>query len=487
LITEIIVISGLIKKISSRWLKLGIINENSPQQKGEIYKSSSIGNYLLIIVFIILVNLMTFEQALVPTNVAPIQNFFGFAEDILGSIVAIYTIVLAISTLFFGYLADKFQRINLIVLGSIVWGLCAIFSFYAQTMVQFMVARALAGIGLGTMMPVGFSLLCDIISPGNRSKTFAIWGIATFLGPIAGAIIGAGLYAQFQQTAQNYLWKYPFLFIGVGGLVLAACLILFREPKRAATETLMKDILSKEELSYSYRIKRADLKNIYTRKSNFWLIINFVDTIYPGLLLLWIFDYLTKSFDLEEGILSIELIATVLIIGIGFLAGTIFFSWLGDRRYKTDKSARARIAVYCALLQIPFIACGFIIPLSSSNFWWIATLVAIGLGIDEGIGPNWYASLMDVNIPENRGTMIATATFFDSIGRALGQWFGGLLIVYFISINPAQGEFLALQFATIFLVLQIPFWIPVLKYIRADIQDVNDIIAARAKEMAEKS
>jgi MFS family permease len=112
---------------------LVIINENNPQQKGEIYKSSSIGNYLLIIVFIILVNLMTFEQALVPTNVAPIQSYFGFTEDILGAIVALYTICLAISTLFFGYLADKFQRINLIVLGSVVWGLCAIFSFYAQT------------------------------------------------------------------------------------------------------------------------------------------------------------------------------------------------------------------------------------------------------------------------------------------------------------------------------------------------------------------
>jgi MFS family permease len=337
------------------------------------------------------------------------------------------------------------------------------------------------------MMPVGFSLLCDIISSGNRSKTFAIWGIATFLGPIAGAIIGAGLYAQFQQTAQNYLWKDPFLFIGVGGLVLASILLLFPEPKRAATEVLMKDLLSKEGLSYSYRIKRADLKNIYSRKSNFWLIINFVDTIYPGLLLLWIFEYLTKSFSLEAGILSLELIATVVIIGLGFLIGTIFFSWLGDRKYKTDPSARAKIAVYCALLQVPFIACGFIIPLSSSNFWWIAVLVAIGLGIDEGIGPNWYASLIDVNIPENRGTMIATATFFDSIGRALGQWFGGLFIVYFTLINPAHAEFLALQLATIFLVLQIPFWIPVLKYIKQDIQEVNDIIAARAKEMTKES
>jgi ATP/ADP translocase len=79
--------------------------------------------------------------------------------------------------------------------------------------------------------------------------------------------------------------------------------------------------------------------------------------------------------------------------------------------------------------------------------------------------------------------MIATATFMDSIGRALGQWVGGLLIVYFTLINPANAEFLALQFATIFLVLQIPFWIPVLKYIKRDLQAVEDILGARAKEL----
>lgn len=458
-------------------------NEPIPKKERNIYRSGSVRNYLLIILLVILINLMTFEQALVPTNVAPIQSYFGFAQDILGAIVALYTIALAISTLIFGYLADKVQRLNLIILGSALWAVFAILSFYAQNMTQFMLVRVFAGIGLGALTPVGFSLLVDIVSSANRSKAFAIFGIATFIGAIAGAIIGADLFAQFEQTGQNFLWKDPFLFIGITGLFITAAITLIPEPKRAATEELMKDILSKEGLAYSYRIKRADLKNIYARRSNFWLIINFVDTIYPGLLLLWIFTYLTKSFDLGEGILSLEFITTVLIIAMGYLLGTIVFAWLGDRLYRKDKTARAKIAVYCALLSIPFIVCGFIVPLSTSNFWWIALLIAAGMAVDSGIGPNWYSSVIDVNIPENRGTMIATATFMDSIGRALGQWVGGLLIVHFTLINPANAEFLALQFATIFLVLQIPFWIPVLKYIKQDLQAVEDILGARAKEL----
>ncbi len=427
---------------------------------------------------------MTFDQAIVPTNVVPVQAYFGIGPALLGGIVAGYTIVLAVTTLIFGYLADKTERINLVIVGGTVWAFCVVLSFYSQTIGQFAIARIIAGVGIGSLTPVGFSLLCDIVPTGHRSKAFAVWTIVTFLGAIAGAIIGADIYSQYERTGINFLWKDPFIFAGVIGFFMIAGLILFPEPKRAAAEDVMKDLLSKEGLVYSYRIKRDDLKNIYKRKSNFWLIINFVDTIYPGLIVLWIFSYLGASFNLAEGIMSPELLITLGIVALGFLVGTAIFSWLGDRQFKKgDLSARAKIAVYCALLNIPFIAAGFIVPLSPYNFLWISLLLAIGLGIDQGIGPNWYATLIDVNIPENRGTMIATASFLDNIGRAIGQWVGGLLLVFYMTTQPAQPEFYALRAATWFLVLQIPFWIPVLKYVKGDIQEINDILAKRAKDL----
>jgi len=458
------------------------VSETPPMRK---YKSGSLQNYVLIILFIVLVNLMAFEQALVPTNVAPIQQFFGITEAPLGLIVGFYTLTLAVSTIFFGYLADKTTRVNLMVLGGGVWGLFAIMSFYSaavfQSITLFTIFRIAAGVGLGCLTPVGISLVCDIVATKHRSKAFGVWGIATTIGAIGGAIIGMGVYATFEETGRIDAWQPPFLYIGLMGLFLVAILVLFKEPKRAAADEVLKDLLSKEGLAYSYKIKRADLKFIYTRKSNFWLIINFVDTIYPGLLLLWIFDYLTESFHLGAGALTFEVIYFVGVIGLGFLIGTAFFAWLGDRKFrKGDIAARAKIAVYCAFLTIPFISVGFIVPLSSSNFWWIAILIAFGMAIDSGIGPNWYSTLIDVNVPENRGTMIATATFLDQIGRAIGQMAGGFMIV------ALGSTFLALQWATIFLFLQIPFWIPVLKHVRKDIQEVNDILTGRAEELKEK-
>jgi len=425
---------------------------------------------------------MSFEQGLVPTNVDPIQLQFGIGPEFIGYFVGAYTLTLAVMTLIFGYLTDKQKRINLMLVGAIIWSSCAILSYFSGIIFVnfpvFVIVRVLAGIGLGCMTPVGFSLLTDVISSKSRSKAFAIWGIATLIGAAAGALIGGDLLATFKKTGQIDLWGDPFLFIGVIGMFLIAFLVLFSEPKRAAMEDKLKDLLSKQGLAYSYRIKRSDLKNIYKRRSNFWLIINFVDTIYPGLLLLWVFKYLAESFNLAEGVLTTELLIFLGLVLLGLLVGTVIFAWLGDRLVKKgDIGGRAKVAVWCAILTNPFVIVAFIEPLSNQNFLWMGIVLAVGMAINSGIGPNWYASIIDVNLPENRGTMIATASFLDNIGRSIGQIIGGIMIASLASV------FLAFQWATIFVVLQIPFWIPVMFYVRKDLTEVQDILAERAKEL----
>lgn len=90
------------------------------------------------------------------------------------------------------------------------------------------------------------------------------------------------------------------------------------------------------------------------------------------------------------------------------------------------------------------------------------------MAIDGGIGPNWYSTLVDVNLPEHRGTMIATATFMDTIGRGIGGLIGG---------------YSGLEFSILFLFLSIFPWFPVLKYIRKDLVSVNKILKERAEKI----
>ena len=80
----------------------------------ESYGSSKWRNILIVILLIVFVDLMTFEQGLIPTNVAPIQLQFGIGPEFIGYFVGSYTLTLATMTLFFGYFTDKRKRIHLL-------------------------------------------------------------------------------------------------------------------------------------------------------------------------------------------------------------------------------------------------------------------------------------------------------------------------------------------------------------------------------------
>ena len=112
-------------------------DEGVPAANGKTYKPTSFLNFVIIGFLLILMNLMTFGQSIVPTNVEPIQALYGMGPDLLGAIVAGYTITHAIVTIFFGYFADKFRRIYLMAVGSIAWGFFAIFTFLSQTFLDY--------------------------------------------------------------------------------------------------------------------------------------------------------------------------------------------------------------------------------------------------------------------------------------------------------------------------------------------------------------
>jgi MFS family permease len=320
-------------------------------------------------------------------------------------------------------------------------------------------------------------MLSDSISTGSRSKAFSFWGIASFLGNGIGAVIGGG-YVVSEGPSVPWLWHEPFIYIGLVGIIIGLLPLFVKEPKRAAKEDQLKFLQSDETLKYSYKIKMRDLKNIYKRRSNFWLVINFVDTIAPGLLVAYILPYFINYMTFD-----IILLIVLIMIVAGLAIGNFGLAFLADRLYKKNKNWRAKMAIICAILELPFITIAlFLLPYYGTSVAmsiFIGINLAIGLTFTFGIGPNWYGSLIDVNLPENRGTMIATATFLDQIGRAIGTMVGGFLAATFSLI-------VAIQSSVYFMLFSIFPWIPVLYYITRDLNEIDHILKIRAVEIKEK-
>ena len=468
--------------------------------------------------FLSLILIIIMDSALFLPNELLIAADLGIYFDTLGIIIGIYTIVNGISILIFGYLTDMIERKKILILAGVLWSLTAILHIFVENYWQLLLVRIVAAIAVSVTTPLVISYLADIISSDSRSKSFAFWGLVTNIGTlVAGFLALAFNIVDFEAIPEIYktisekidyialtypntlnTWRLPYFYFGIIALLFTVLnYFVTIEPRRAAKEKQLEEVFLKENFQYSYKIKFSDLKYIFKRKSNFFLIFNFFDVIASGLVLAYIFPYIKG--DLNANISNPKVIILFLfIIILGLIIGQFWLAHLGDKKVQRgDLSGRVKVAVICSILNLPFFLFGFAMTPNVANstfffgtllvndigFWvlWLVycTFLGVGLAFTMGIGPNWYSSLIDVNFPESRGTMVAVGAFIDSIGRALGVVIGGFMIVLTGSVS-----------ATIFWVFLISgifstcLWIPLFFTAKKDYLEINEAMKLRASSLS---
>jgi len=468
--------------------------------------------------FLSLILIIIMDSALFLPNEVLIAADLGIYFDTLGIVISIYTIVNGISILIFGYLTDMIDRKKILLFAGVLWSLTAILHIFVEEFWQLLLVRIVAAIAVSVTTPLVISYLADIISSDSRSKSFAFWGLITSIGTLVAGIVALAfndidfeaielpLLQKIDFIALTYpdilyTWKLPYFYLGIVALIFTALnYFVTIEPKRAAKEKQLEEVFSDENIQYSYKIKFSDLKFVFKRKSNFFnffLMFNFFDVIASGLILAYIFPYI----QLEIGVSVVDIKVIILflfIIILGLIVGQFWLAHLGDKRVKRgDLSGRVKVAVVCSILNLPFFLFGFAMTpnVSDSTFFfgtllvddigfWILWLVycsflGVGLAFTMGIGPNWYSSLIDVNFPENRGTMVAVGSFIDSIGRALGAVIGGVVVTL-------TGSFSATIFWSflIFGIFSTCLWIPLFFTAKKDYLEINEAMKNRASSLS---
>jgi MFS family permease len=105
--------------------------------------------------------------------------------------------------------------------------------------------------------------------------------------------------------------------------------------------------------------------------------------------------------------------------------------------------------------------------------------VAGAVFLNQGVNPNWYSTLTDVNLPEHRGTMVSMASVMDLLGHALGP----LIAAY---IASRWGLRTAMKSVILFWGLNILFWLPLLIVIKEDLGKIHGLLIKRAEELKEE-
>ncbi|HOB35753.1 MAG: MFS transporter [Firmicutes bacterium] len=406
--------------------------------------------------------------------VTDIMAEYGINETDIGLVGSAFTLIGAIVSIVFGFLADRTSRKWLlafvVLVGEIPCFLTGV-KFFTQTYEQLLLLRILTGLGVGGIFPITFSLIGDYFHAHHRPMASAFVGAAWGIGEIAGSLIAGYL-------AEPFGWRLPFMVAAAPNFLLVPLFLLIaREPARGAQEEQVQELMA-QGIEYKEKIRLSDLKYVLTNKTN---VLGYLQGI-PGSLPWGILPfYLIAYYEVVQGF-SKEMGTTIFFLfGVGATIGGILGGWLGQVVYKKDPR-------YMPLLAGGTVLAGIIPTLFLLNITWPTNpgltdwLLPVAFAVFSGAlitiaGPNIKSILLNVNPPEHRGTVFALHNIFDSIGKGVGPFIGGLLITNFGYVFTVY--FSALMWIPCGLLFLAIYWT-----IKKDIEYVNRYLDEKAARLA---
>ncbi|MFW9971396.1 MAG: MFS transporter [Candidatus Odinarchaeota archaeon] len=454
----------------------------------------------IILVMVLLFISTACANMLIPSYVA-IQIEFNIPEALIAIPDAFFVLISAFFALLWGYYTDRINRKRVILTGAFSWTIGMILTAISSSYIMLILSRIASGAGLGCVLPVGYSIISDAIPPEERSGWFgtlailssvsngAGQGLSSFLGPI-------------------FTWRFPFLLFSGISIIIIIVIFFVKIPQRGASEDELLELVELD-LEYSYRISKEDLKTIINKKTNRYLIIQGFFSIVPGTVLVYFTTSMLVLQYFNQIPVEIRLqTATIFagMVGIGYILGNSVFARLGDVLFRRNKKSRVRLATICLILSIPFTLILLLslqpinpsdlniiypspIPTEQLFIYMIRTIGEIFIAYPTyiiffifaliasmlGAGPvaNRSAVMIDVNMPEHKGT---AASFF-KLSEQLGK--GVTLLVSYTLISLLGGIF-KMMFFSIF------FWIPAAIYWLLTSRSVEKDMAFKSRILSER-
>jgi MFS family permease len=291
----------------------------------------------------------------------------------------------------------------------------------------------------------------------------AAWGIGSAIGmAVAGYLTNMNLFGLG--------WRISFILIGIPNIPLVLAFWAYaKEPEKGRSEDALQELIQ-EGVVYKQTIKWSDFKIIASNKTNIFTMIQGI----PGSIPWGIFAFWLPTYFRGVRHVSMEMATTiVLILGIGTTIGGVFWAYIGDKLYKKDPRYMPILCGVVVLLGI--IPTGILLNVPMSNTVYMIFGFLTGFIVSVAAA-NYKAILMNVNRPENRGSVFAVSNIVaDNIGMGLGPMVGGLLL--------ASGYQFMMNFA-------ISWWVPcgllflmAAKYITKDRDNLKAYLNEQAKVM----
>ncbi len=433
-------------------------------------------NKIAVFLLVLMATLLVADQYLLPPNYQMIMSEFGINEAKMGLISTIFVVSSVVVTALWGFLSDIKKRKKLLLVGVLLGEVPCFLTAFVQSYPQLLIIRIFTGIGVGSLIPIGYSLISDIYDEENRGKGFGYIQVALGLGSLVGMIF-AGLISS---------WRTPFIIVSLPNFILAPIFYLVLvEPKRGEGEKELKSSL-KEGAEYNYRIDMDTVKKSFKTPTNILIFIQGILGMIPwGILTYWLVSFLIVT----RGMVKMTATFVLMIIGTSTVIGSLVGGYLGDYFEKKVRGGRAMlvgIAMFVGMVaSIALIL--YPIPSTLEPIHWLVLIIysLLFMQLITFAGPNVPAVVSQVNLPEDRGTVFGVFNILNNSGMALGPWFAGALVGIlrgFGYVKPLAYRNAMLIGALFWLPASI-IWIWLKKQYPEDRDDIKDTLEERAEEL----
>jgi MFS family permease len=174
------------------------------------------------------INLFNYIDRQVLAAVEPlIREHFGVSQAKMGWLATAFLVSYMVFSPLFGWLGDRFSRWMLVAVGVVLWSLASGATGLASTFAILLLTRCFVGIGEAAYGPVAPTILSDLYPVSIRGRILSWFYLAIPVGSALGYTLGGGIASMF------HTWRAPFYSVVVPGLLLGACAMFMREPRRA--------------------------------------------------------------------------------------------------------------------------------------------------------------------------------------------------------------------------------------------------------------
>jgi len=372
-----------------------------------------------------------------------IQADLGLTNTQMGLLKGfLFALFYTVTALPIAWLADRYNRVNIIATSLAVWSAFTAFTGMAGNFVQIGLARIGVGIGEAGGSPPSHSIISDLYPKEKRSGALAIYALGIPVG-LGFAYFVAGI--ALGNPDSSFDWRNLLIWLGIAGVALAVVVrLVIREPKRGAQEAK-----KASDAPASPPFKEA-LKVLLSIPSWWAMCLGIAFASFAGYAFsTWQIDYLLPFDGQSENPVGFK----GMMFALGFINmfaygfGTWFGGYLADRFAKQNNnvSAYALIPMITVLCALPLAVLAFWVPTVWTHMAVVSVFV-IFLGMY--LGPSF--AIAQTLAPINMRAM-STALFFlilNIIALGGGPTLVGILIDVF---EPAHGKVHAIRISMTFI------------------------------------